>query len=169
MAREGSRLEAQAYARGRKDWLSSTPEVVQLFDDIPNYHMRAAVPAGTTYDSTWAGPLVIAQNVAAEFAEFLRPMTIIGRIPGLRRVPFNIQVPRMTAGASVGWVGENAPKSVSSEAFDTITLRWSKAAGIVVLTQELMRFSNPAAEDVVRNDLARGIVQFLDRAFVDPA
>ena len=32
-----------------------------------------------------------------------------------------------------------------------------------------MRFSNPAAEDVVRNDLARGITQFLDRAFVDPS
>ena len=105
MAGKGNRLEAQAYAKGRTDWLSSTPEVLQLFDDIPNYAMRAAVPAGTTYDSTWAGPLVIAQNVAAEFAEFLRPMTIIGRIPGLRRVPFNISLPRATSGlvGGVGW------------------------------------------------------------------
>jgi HK97 family phage major capsid protein len=53
--------------------------------------------------------------------------------------------------------------------FDTLTLRWAKAAAISVLTEELVRFSNPAAEDVVRNDLARGIVQFLDRQFVDPS
>jgi HK97 family phage major capsid protein/HK97 family phage prohead protease len=170
MAGKGSRLEALEYARGRKDWLSSTPEVLQVLEqDTANYSMRAAVPSGTTYDSTWAGPLVIAQNMASEFAEYLRPMTIIGRIPGLRRVPFNISLPRMTGGLSGGWVGEAAPKPLSSATFDTITLRWAKAAAITVLTEELVRFSNPAAEDVVRNDLARGITQFLDRQFVDPS
>jgi HK97 family phage major capsid protein len=169
MAGKGSRLDALDYAKRRTDWHSSTPEVLQLFDDIPNYAMRAAVPAGTTYDSAWAGPLVVAQNVASEFAEFLRPMTIIGRIPGLRRVPFNISLPRATGGLSAGWVGEAAPKPITAMSFDTLTLRWAKAAAITVLTEELVRFSNPAAEDVVRNDLARGIVQFLDRQFVDPS
>ena len=169
MAGKGNRLEAKAYAEGRKDWHSSTPEILQLFDDVPNYAMRAAVPAATTYDSTWAGPLVVAQNVTAEFAEFLRPMTIIGRIPGLRRVPFNISLPRGTGGTSAGWVGEAAPKPITSMTFDTLTLRWAKAAAISVLTEELVRFSNPAAEDVVRRDLAKGITQFLDRQFVDPA
>jgi hypothetical protein len=59
MAGKGSRTEAREYAQRRVDWHSSTPEILQLFDDVPNYHMRAAVPAGTTYDSTWAGPLVV--------------------------------------------------------------------------------------------------------------
>jgi HK97 family phage major capsid protein/HK97 family phage prohead protease len=168
-AGRGSRQDALQYVRGRKDWHSSTPEVVTLFeDDHANYAMRAAVPAGTTYDSTWAGPLVVAQVVASEFAEFLRPLTIIGRIPGLRRVPFNIKIPRATGGTTAGWVGEAAPKPITAMSFDSITLLWAKAAGISVLTEELVRFSNPAAEEVVRSDLARGIVQFLDRAFVDP-
>ena len=168
-AGQGSRIAAQEYARGRKDWDSSTPEVVRLFDDHEHYIMKAAVPAGTTYDSTWAAPLVVAQNVTSEFAEYLRPLTIIGRIPGLRRVPFNITIPRATAGTTGNWVGEAAPKPITSMAFDSITMRWAKAAGIVVLTEELVRFSNPAAEDVVRTDLARGITQFLDRQFVDPS
>jgi hypothetical protein len=51
-AGKGSRLEALQFAKSRKDWQSSTPEVVQLFeDDNAHYFMRAAVPAGTTYDS----------------------------------------------------------------------------------------------------------------------
>jgi HK97 family phage major capsid protein len=54
-------------------------------------------------------------------------------------------------------------------AFDTVTLRWAKAAAIVVLTEELVRFSNPAAEAVVRSDLAAAITYFLDRQFVDPS
>jgi HK97 family phage major capsid protein/HK97 family phage prohead protease len=168
-AGNGRRMEALEFAKSRKDWQSSTPEVVQLFEDQnAHYAMRAAVPAGTTYDSAWAGALVVAQNTVSEFAEYLRPLTIIGRIPGLRRVPFNISIPRATSGTTAGWVGEAAPKPITSMAFDSITLRWAKAAGISVLTEELVRFSNPAAEEVVRSDLARGIVQFLDRQFVDP-
>lgn len=170
MAGKGSRIEALEYARRRQDWLSSTPEVLRVLeDDALAYVMRAPVPAGTTYDSTWAGPLVVAQNIPGEFAEFLRPLTIIGRIPNLRRVPFNISLPRATAGTTAGWVGEAAPKPLTAMAFDTLTLRWAKAAAISVLTEELVRFSNPAAEDIVRSDLARGIVQFLDRQFVDPS
>lgn len=165
----GDVAKAEQYARRRQDWLNTTPDIVRLFENDAAYYMRAAQPAGTTYDSTWAGALVYAQNATSEFAEFLRPLTIIGRIPGLRRVPFNIRVPRATSGTSAAWVGEAAPKPVTAMAFDTITMTWAKIAAIVVITEELARFSNPAAEDVVRADLARAIVQYMDRQFVDPS
>lgn len=150
----------------------NTPEVLKILDevdDIGGMMQKAAVGAGTTTDTTWAAPLVAYQVLASEFIELLRPATIIGRIPNLRRVPFNIQMPQTTAGTTVGWVGENAPKPVSNMQFTTVTLRWAKAAGIVIITQELARFSNPAAEAVVRNDLIEQMTQFLDRQFVDPA
>lgn len=130
--------------------------------------MKAAVGAGTTTDATWASPLVAYNVMADQFIELLRPLTIIGRIQGLRRVPFNIQMPATTTGTSVGWVGENAPKPVSKMDFSTVNLRWAKAAGIVILTDELVRFSNPSAEAVVRQDLTDAMAQFLDRQFVDP-
>lgn len=68
----------------------------------------------------------------------------------------------------MAWVGENAPKPVSALAFDTVQLRWAKAAGIIVLTEELVRFSNPAAEAIVRQEMIDSMTQFLDRQFVDP-
>jgi HK97 family phage major capsid protein/HK97 family phage prohead protease len=163
---KGNRLEALDNAR---IWRDSSPEVEKALSiDVPSI-MKAAIGAGTTLDSTWASPLVAYTIMASEFIELLRPATIIGRIAGLRRVPFNIQMPRTTTGSSVGWVGENAPKPVTAMAFDTVTLRWAKAAGIIVLTEELVRFSNPSAEAVVRNDLIEAMTQFLDRDFVDPA
>lgn len=163
---KGSRLEALDIA---KQWRDTSPEVeLALSIDVPSI-MKAAIGAGTTLDATWASPLVAYQVMASEFAELLRPATIIGRIPGLRRVPFNIQLPRATAGTSMGWVGEGAPKPVSAMAFDTITMRWAKAAGIVILTDELVRFSNPSAEAIVRQDMIDAMAQFLDRDFVDPA
>jgi HK97 family phage major capsid protein len=162
---KGNRQEAINYAKRFKD---QTPEVGMVLEaDILEF-MKAAQNPGTTTDASFAGPLVVYTVMASEFAELLRPATIIGRIPGLRRVPFNIQMPAQTTGSTMGWVGEQKPKPVSQLAFTTIQLRWAKAAGIVVLTDELVRFSNPSAEAVVRNDMIAAMAQFLDRQFVDP-
>ncbi|WP_236247813.1 phage major capsid protein [Pseudomonas mosselii] len=155
---KGNLMQAVEVAKG---WEESTPEVVTV--------LKAAVAAGTTTDPAWAAPLVEYQTMASEFIELLRPQTIIGKIQGLRRVPFNIKMSGQTSGSSVNWVGEGKPKPVSALAFDTTTLRFTKAAGIVVLTDELVRFSNPSAEALVQADLTASMAQFLDVAFVDPA
>lgn len=141
-----------------------------MFPDTPEVEMvlRAPVAPGTTVDSTFAAPLVVSQNMASEFVDLLIPATIIGRIPGLRRVPFNITIPRETTGASVGWVGEAAPKPVSAMAFDSISLTHTKVAGIVPISQELMRFSSPSAEGLIRDSLIRAVAYLTDRDFLDP-
>lgn len=157
-ASRGNRLEAVEYA---KRWHDSTPEVETV--------LRAAVTAGTTTDADWAAPLVEYQNLASEFIELLRPQTIIGRIDGIRRVPFNVKIPTQTQGGTVGWVGEGAPKPVGELKFGQTSLGMAKAAGIIVLTEELVRSSSPSAEAIVRQDLTAAIAQFLDAQFVDPA
>lgn len=144
-----------------KRYRDSTPEVEEV--------LKSAIAAGTTTDATWAGPLVVYQNLVNEFIELLRPATIVGRLPGLRRVPFNVRMPKQTGGGSYGWVGEGAPKPVGKLAFGEVTLKWAKAAGIIVISEELARLSNPAAEGLVRQDMIDGIAQFLDGQFVDPA
>lgn len=140
------------------------------YPDMDDLHMvlRAAVAAGSTSAGTFAGDLVQYQMMAAEFINYLRPMTVIGRIPGLRRVPFNIRIPRQTSGASAYWVGEGQPKPVTNMAFDTITLRWTKLANIAVLTDEVARFSDPSVDTLVRDDLAAAIVAQQDSDFLSP-
>ncbi|CAN7301475.1 hypothetical protein LJR220_001550 [Bradyrhizobium sp. LjRoot220] len=58
---------------------------------------RSVVSAGTTTDTTWAAPLAQLQPISSAFVEFLRPQTILGRMSGFRKVPFNIRAPRATA------------------------------------------------------------------------
>src|SRR4029077_15455181 len=82
--------------------------------------------------------------------ELLRAETILGRLNGYRSVPFNIKIPRQTAGATANWVGEGLSKPVSKLVFDQVTLPWAKIAVICVITHELARFSNPSAEQLVR-------------------
>jgi HK97 family phage prohead protease len=166
----GNLQAAREWAQ-RAEWHDQCPEVHAMLQLEPRelsfmMQQRAVVGVGDTTNTTWASPLIAYTQAANLFAEYLRPGTIIGKLD-LLNVPFNVQIPRMTTGASVGWVGENAPKPVTSEAFDSITLRWAKAAAIITITQELARFSNPKAEAIIRDDLRRAMAEFLDRQFID--
>lgn len=143
-------------------------------DDRLIAHLKAAVPAGTSTQTVWAGPLVDQTNLAGEFIEYLRPMTIVGKfgtggIPSLRRVPFNVRVASQTSGGTGYWVGEGASKPLTSFAFAATTLLYTKVAAIAVITQELARFSTPSAEGLVRDALAGALIERLDRDFIDPA
>lgn len=149
---------AATYAEQR--WGDSTPDVALA--------LKAAVLAGSTTDATWAKPLVNSA-VTDDFLPLLRAATIIGKIAGLRKVPFNVNVPAQTAGGVVSWVGELKPKPVSAMAFAMENLGFNKVAAIVVLSQELVRFSNPSAEAVVRDSLVRDIAAYLDAQFINPA
>src|SRR5262249_47213423 len=54
-------------------------------------------------------------------------------------------------------------------AFNLTTLGFCKVAGIIVISEELARFSSPSAEDLIRRDMRDGIAAFLDLEFTDPA
>lgn len=157
---KNSMSDAIAYAESRKDWADSTPEVALA--------LKAAVNPGTIAEPAWAAPLAVARPMQDEFLELLRPATIIGKIPGLRRVPFNISMPVQTGGGTYGWVGEGAPKPVGNLQFTSATLGVAKAAGIIVISEELAKVSSPSAEAVVRNDMIAGMAAYLDQQFIDP-
>lgn len=173
-AGRGSRLEAAEYA---KRWDGSTPEVsmclkAAITGSMPNLAemlVKAAVAPGSTLDSDWAAPLVVYQNMANEFIELLRAETILDKITGLRRVPFNISIPRQTQAGTVGWVGQSKPKPVGELKFDQVTLGMAKAAGIILLNEELVRSSDPSAEGLVRADLIATMADYLDVQLLDPS
>lgn len=135
---------------------------------------KAAVAAGTTTHSTWASPLVPAyEHYAAGFVDYLRAGTILGKfgtgnIPALRAVPFNISLPRQTTGGKGYWVGQGQAKPLTKFDFETVTLGWAKVANIAVITEELLRFSDPAADLIIRDQLAAALAQVLDEDFVRP-
>lgn len=151
--------------------LSVAVEMAKRYRDTPEVEavLKAAVAAGNTTDAEWAGPLVEYQTLASEFIELLRPATIIGRLASLRRVPFNVRMPKQTGGGTYGWVGESKPKPVGKLTFGDVTLRWAKAAGIIVISEELARLSNPSAEAIIRQDMIDGIALFLDQQFITPS
>ncbi|UHD44921.1 phage major capsid protein [Aureimonas altamirensis] len=144
-------------------------------DPIVAAVLKAAVSAGNTGNSAWAGALVGEEsNVFADFVEFLRPQTILGKfgvggVPSLRRVPFRVPLIGQTSGGAGYWVGEGAAKPLTSFDFSRITLGPLKVANIAVLTMEVLRDSSPAADGIVRDQLAAALRERLDIDFINPA
>lgn len=147
-------------ADANRHWKETSPQVAMV--------LKAAVAAGDTTTSGWASELVYNQNLSSAFLEYLRPMTIIGKIQGMTPVPFNVRWGTQTGGSTGYWVGQGAPVPVSKLTVGADSLGIAKAAGLVVLDKELMMSSNPSAEVLVRNDLAKTISQFLDVQFIAP-
>ncbi len=142
--------------------------------------IKAAVGAGATTGAHWADDLVPYNILMNDFIEYLRPGSILGKFggpnpgggpnyPSLRKVPFNVRVTGASAGLSGHWVGEGLPAPLSKMTTFNTALTWAKVEALAVLTQEEIRFSNPSAEKVVRDDIARAVNTRLDIDFVDPA
>lgn len=165
IAAGGNRAEAAEYARSV--W-GDQGEGVALMHRAAMLGERAAVAAGTTTNATFAAPLV-QTNYVNEFLELLRPKTVIGRINNIRRVPFYTQMTVQTAGGTYSWVGQSVPKPVTNLQVAAVSLAIAKAAGIIVISEELARNSTPDAQQVVTDEMIAGMQQYLDTQFVDPA
>jgi HK97 family phage major capsid protein/HK97 family phage prohead protease len=160
----GSRFEALELA---KSAAGTDARVVNV--------LKAAVSAGTTASDSWTGALVGDEtSVYADFLEFLRPQTIIGRfgtngIPALRRVPFRVPLIGQTSGGDGYWVGQGNAKPLTEFDFTRTTLEPTKVANIAVVTEEVLRDSSPSADAIIRDQLAAALRQRLDTDFINPA
>lgn len=126
--------------------------------------INAAAVTATGSDET-----LVSSPAAADFAEFVRPMTIIGKLAGLRRVPARVRSIAATSGSGAYWAGEAQPRPLSRMTFEGETLEPLSVSAILVATAELLRSSSPGAESALSRDLAAAAVAAMDEAFIDPA
>lgn len=107
--------------------------------------------------------------ISNDLVEFLRPLTIIGRMQGLRRAPFRTRILLQNIGGGGAWVSNGSPIPVSALGFDAaVNLEILKVGAIRVLTAELVRAAVAGAFELVANDAVSSLVLELDAAFVNP-
>jgi HK97 family phage major capsid protein len=142
------------------------PEVSHALNPDVAMRIKTAVEAGDTTTSGWASQLLpAAQQQSGDFLEMLRDAIVIGKLP-LRKVPFNVAVPLQSGAGTYRYVGEGAGKPVTKPTYGNATLRFEKAAGIIVITDELARFGSPDAELLVRDEMLKGLTNFFDTIFL---
>ena len=169
---------ARVKAISAKDFRPVDQVAEQLFGNRdPEFvsMVKANVTAHSVADADQAGFLVGDEtSLFADFVDYLRPMTILGRfgtggIPALRRVPFRIPLIGQTTGGEGYWVGEGKPKPLTAFEGSRSTISPLKVANIAVATMELLRDSSPSAEAWLRDQLAAALAARLDVDFINPA
>lgn len=131
---------------------------------------KAAVSAMTSANTS---ALIGNEGGFADFVEFLRPQTILGKfgagiIPALTQIPFRVPLISETSETEAAWVGEGKAKPLTKFTVGREELAPLKIATIAVQTMELIRDSSPSSDVLVRNSLAKAIAKRSDLSFIDP-
>ena len=112
-----------------------------------------AVKALSAGDFT-AGGATIGEELASEIIDLLRPRSIIRRMGPMMVQPEKgtLTFPKITSGASAGYVEENEDIPSSEQVFGQIMLVAKKLAALVPISNDLLRFSVDA-DTIIRDDL----------------
>jgi len=140
-----------------KRWGRSNPTLVAL--------IKTAVAGGGSGSSEWGAELVAADaRFTGDFIEYLNSMTVFDRL-GLREVPANVTIKGQDGAATGYWVGQSKPIPTSAQSFSTVSLTPLKVAALAVVSNELLRDSTPAAEQLVRDAIVEACSQRIDTTF----
>lgn len=143
-------------------------------DETTGTVIKAAVSGATTTTAGWAAELV--NESMTDFLETLRPVSVYPALAaaGGGRLAFgpnqgSIKIPSRAATPSIGgsFVGEGAPIPVRRLGLTSITLTPKKMGVLSVFSREIARYSTPAIEALIRQEIVSDTAITLDSLLLD--
>ncbi|MFQ5765679.1 MAG: phage major capsid protein [Rhodospirillales bacterium] len=115
-----------------------------------------------------AGGFLIPTQFSQDVIPLLRASAVVRSLdPLIVPVPTgSVRVPKITAGSTASYIGENVNIPKTEPAFGQLTLAFKKLAALVPLSNDLLRYSSPAADGIVRDDVVRAMASREDKAFI---
>jgi HK97 family phage major capsid protein len=123
---------------------------------------------GTTLDT--AGGTLVPLPLLGELIDLQRTLEAFAAA-GAREIALppngRIQFPKLTGGSTAYWVGEGTSITESQPTTGNLDLQAKKLGVLVKLNNELLRFTSPSAEGLIRFDMARSAALKADQAMLD--
>lgn len=118
-----------------------------------------------------AGGFLVPVTFSTDVVEFLRPMSAVRKLnPNIISMPSGTtKIPKIITGASATYIGESVNIPRSEQVFGQLTLSFKKLATLVPISNDLVRYSSPSIDSVVRDDVVRAMAARENQAFLrDP-
>lgn len=134
-----------------------------LADDIAAMQEKALAAGDFT-----AGGAIVPDEYVNEIIELLRDTSVVRRA-GAREVPMrtgSMTIPRQSGAGTANYLGELENINKSEQTFETVQLTAKKLAALTPISNDLLRESDPAADQIVRDDLAMVMALREDIAFL---
>lgn len=114
------------------------------------------------------GGFLVPTQFSTDVIELLRPSAVVRSLdPVVLPMPNgSVKVPRITAGSTAQYVGESIAPNASQPEFGQLSLTFKKLITVVPISNDLIRFSSPQADSIVRDDSVRQMATREDRAFL---
>lgn len=118
-----------------------------------------------------AGGFIVPPAYSNELIELLYNRTAVRKL-GATTMPMpngTLTIPKLVAGKAASYIGENASDPAGAPTFGVITLAWKKLRATVAISNDLIKYSSPKADEVVRTDLTNQFATAEDQAFLTGA
>lgn len=115
-----------------------------------------------------SGGFIVPPDYVAEIIELLRPETVV-RSSGPRVIPMprgTMTLPGQKTPATASYGGETVKIAASEQTLQQIVASYKKLTALVPVTNDMMRYADPAADAFVRDDLVEVLALREDLAFM---
>jgi HK97 family phage major capsid protein len=113
--------------------------------------------------------IVATDHRADQYIDLLRSRLIVRRLGAriLSGLSGNLDIPKLKASATVGWVAENAALSASDAQFEKVQLSPKHCGALVEFSRNMLMQSSPDVEALVRADFAAIIAEAIDSVAIN--
>lgn len=162
-------LRATAAAKFQGGGADSAVKILRQWGDadLADIWSEARQKALAAGDAT-AGGFLVPVQFSQEFIQLLRSATVMRKlgVPTLPLPTGTVKIGKATAGTTAGYIGENTNAPKSQLATGQLTLTFKKLACLTPVSNDLLRYSSPGADAIVRNDLIAAMTLREDAAFI---
>jgi hypothetical protein len=120
---------------------------------------KAAVAAGTTSDSAWAGPLLGFTDLVGDWFETLRNFSVVDALiaQGAKRISANVRFFLMTLASAGGNISEATWWPLSKMEFAASRQSYVVSLSGVVVSDAILRFSAESTQNLINTELAGSV------------
>lgn len=132
-------------------------------DDVLHRELKAMSATAPT-----DGGYLIPEMYAADVIELLYDQCVVTKL-GAVTVPMpngNLTIPKLTSGASAGYIGELRKPKESQATIGNIKLSGKKLATKVIISNDLLRSASYRADQIIRDDALRAMALAMDKAAI---
>lgn len=115
-----------------------------------------------------AGGFIVPPDYMNEIIELLRPRAVV-RAAGPRNIPMprgTMTLPGQGSAATAGYGPEGGRIASSQQSLTSIVATYKKLTALVPVSNDMMRYADPAVDAFVRDDLVKVIALAEDQAFI---
>jgi HK97 family phage major capsid protein len=154
----------RALAAGRGDPNRAAAFAKEYYKDEVGAEIVKGLVASVAAD----GGFIIPPAYSEELIELLYNQTAIRKL-GATIIPMptgSITIPKVTGGVTASYVGEVTSPNATKPTLGSISLSYKKLRVTVAISNDLLRFSSPSADSLVRNDITNQMKVKEDSTFL---